>query len=434
MALRSTTKIKSISSRQGRVRVAREGRPEPENDDLGRRAEAAGRRLRAELKQLVAACPASARTSAGLGRWLGVSRPVCHRLLAGIACDGDGLGVLAEMPGHEAIELVIRAAEAKGLKRAAVTSALIAADEYGEVIGLAGGSRHKLVARLDRLREDLALRGVLTGKGLGARRAMHDAAAELLGISCEACFSMYILLPGAAGIEPVKLEALHAMGWLGVRARAAHFPLVASRATDLEAEELRPTTLEYSRADGFTPGAILGAFSSMPFPKVNSVMIGNKLVQQVDFAGARQMRAREGKDVVIGNRFLVSPPTPRDDVRTHQVSVLPRIPTARLAMDVLVHRDLGAKELRAHGVYYVGTEGIVIGDPERRWADRLDHQPSISRINVDAAPEGINLRYVELLAAMLSHAGVRREEFDLFRMQIDYPLHGWQHLAELLLR
>jgi len=402
--------------------------------DLGERAELNGRKLRAELKSLVAACPATNRTSAALARWLGVSRPVCHRLLAGIGCDGDGLGVLAEMPGHGAIEQVIRAAEAKGIKRSIVTGALIAAADYGDVIGRAGGSQNKLLGKLIRLREDLALRGVLGGRGLGERRAMHDSAARLMGIACEACFTMYMLLPERFGPEPKagRLSALHAMAWLGVRATTSHFPLVASRVSDIDLKEGGATTLEYSRADGFTPGAILGSFSSLPFPKVNSEMVGNRLVQHINLAAARGMNARDGKDVVIGNRFAVSPPTRRDGLGVHQISVLPRIATGKLTLDVLVHKDLRAKDLRARGVYFVGHEGLVIDDPDRRWADRLDHLPTLTRPSAGEVPDGIHIKYRELLDAMMSHAGTKPEEFDLFRMSMDYPIQGWQHLAELI--
>jgi len=422
--------------------------------ERARQANAVGRRLRSELKALLATCPGSRQTSASLAQWLSVSRPVCHRLFAAVQVEGDGLEVLAALPGVDALRQIARAAEARGVSRRIIAATLGAIDHYHDLVGLAGGSQAKLLAQLERLRQDLSARSASAAAALLERRGLHDAAARVMGIKCQTHMVVYVLLPGRFGpaahehqpgaSAPDMLAALNVQAWLGVRARAGHFPLVATRTSDLPTNQSHPTTLELSNAEGFTPGAILGEFSTLPLPAIHSSRIGRHLHQQIDMTMPRALRSREARDVVMGNRFYVSPPTPRTPQEhteladstelTQQVSVMPRIPATNLILDVLVHKELAPIKLDCRGVYYPGHEGLVVDDADKRWADRLGDGPRSSPIATGAAPAGIDLDYGRVLSTLAEHAGVAASELVTFRMEMEYPLQGWQHLAELVLQ
>ena len=75
--------------------------------DLARRT---GERLQAELRALVRSFPVEARTIVEMSRWLGVTRPVCQRLLRAIRHRGDPLTALSYFPGLQGLHQIVEAA------------------------------------------------------------------------------------------------------------------------------------------------------------------------------------------------------------------------------------------------------------------------------------------------------------------------------------
>lgn len=375
-------------------------------------------RLRATFERLRLWAPAEVRAPARLHAWLGVDRSVCYRMYADVETENVPASRLAELlPGSEGATAMLGAFRRRHAPAALTAAAAVAVERYAALIHAAGGSQAKLV-RLARQSE-----AAHTADPVERRLAQCSrTAAEAMGIRCDRLSIIYILAGGAQGAH-AGWHAVSATSYLGLRAADRHFPI----ATFLETPALGSgsTTLDEDDADGWRPGAVLGEFSSDPLPSVVGERHADRLVQLIEVGSRRGLRAAQGRDVVIGNRFRVTPP---QHARPHQISMIPRVPASELVIDVLVEPSLNATDLHPRGAYFVSHLGPVVGPPEERWFDRGPACISAQRVSADDS-QAWNARR-RLRDHLLGVAGISREP-DHFRLTARWPMVGWQVLAEL---
>src|SRR5690606_25380741 len=116
-----------------------------------------GERLQAEMGALIRAFPVGARTIAGMSEWLGVTKPVCQRLVRACLRRGDALTALTFFPGVKGLHQVIEAAGDRGVGESQLEAARAAVDRYAALIDEYGGSQKRLIAAIeDAVREGTA--------------------------------------------------------------------------------------------------------------------------------------------------------------------------------------------------------------------------------------------------------------------------------------
>src|SRR5688500_4064927 len=69
-----------------------------------------GESLQGDFDALIGVFPSEARSASEMSRWLGVSRPVCQRLVAAVRRAGDGAEVVAALPGLKGLLQVVERA------------------------------------------------------------------------------------------------------------------------------------------------------------------------------------------------------------------------------------------------------------------------------------------------------------------------------------
>src|SRR3954469_21534427 len=70
-----------------------------------------GESLQGDFDALIGSFPSGARSASEMSRWLGVSRPVCQRLVAAVRRVPDGAEAVAALPGLKALMEVVDAAK-----------------------------------------------------------------------------------------------------------------------------------------------------------------------------------------------------------------------------------------------------------------------------------------------------------------------------------
>src|SRR3954471_21621069 len=90
-----------------------------------------GESLQGDFDALIGAFPSEARGASEMSRWLGVSRPVCQRLVAAVRRVRDGAETVAALPGLRGLLEVVERARRHGCDESAVRNAARAAERYG---------------------------------------------------------------------------------------------------------------------------------------------------------------------------------------------------------------------------------------------------------------------------------------------------------------
>lgn len=381
-------------------------------------ARAIGERMRATMERLRAGLPPGDRAPARLSRLLGVDRSICYRVFGGTGKE-SGEEIVLGLPGVAGSRQLVAAFGRHGAAKSHVAGAMAAIGAYAELVAESGGSQAGLIRALRRACDVVEAR---EDPGETARAKLSDATAEAMGVRCDAQVMTYLLTRGSGDSWIGRV----AQAYLGVRGRAGHFPIATM--VEAPARGSGPWTLDNDAAEGRTPGALLSQFSSDPFPPVTSERRGDRLVQVIDTATRRGLRALRGIDVVLGNRFLVQPVTRESPV--HRVSLVPRIPTGRGVVDVVIDRSLGDVTAEPRGMYFVSHMGVVIESPESRWFDRGPGAPSVRKIGpADAEPWvwGAHARVLEYLAG---EAEIDLTETVRYRMEMRWPMVGWQLLTD----
>lgn len=335
------------------------------------------------------------------------------------------------LPGVEGLRSLAEGARRAGLGKAIWAGLAAGVEAYAELTGDAGGSQAKL---LRALRQQRPVSGERPGQlGARARRAYSLAARELTGIAAGTMHIVYVLRPGSEG---ATLRGWSAVGLVGVRGRLGHLPLTMTRVCDVSEGSGAPGPWEEGAGGGagvgFVPGAVLGKYSSVPFPRVVAELRGERHTHVIDAATPRGLRGARERSVYFGQRFETRG-VGGGGGGVHEVSVVPRVACDRLAVEVVVDGALRPGGIRTTGVFFLGSNGLVIGDSEVRWFDRLPSELHGPEFQEGVLRERVIGRQEELRADVLEAAGLEEAGVVSYSMVMEWPLPGWQHLFALRL-
>ncbi|MHC5027086.1 MAG: hypothetical protein ACYTGR_10050, partial [Planctomycetota bacterium] len=335
-------------------------------------------RLQAEFRALIAAFPLEARKIVAMSEWLGVTQPVCQRLLRGVRSREDALTTLAYFPGVRGLWSVIAAARDRSCDEVLVAAAEAAVDQYASLIEDAGGSQ----ARLNRLLRDGDLRREATSISThgsptpDSRRAGYDAARAATGRSYDAHVAVMIYRPLSG--DRTLMESVTALGMIGIRRTPGCLPICPVKNHSHDVEAGMPD--QEVNDGGIVP---VEAFCSHPIPRLIARPVSGGLPVFIDPDRA----SPDPMDVVISSRRETAPHPRLEACQLEDCSLVSDGPARHLIISVHMHRSLARESIASAAAYAMGNRG-PIGPPvlgpdglmhpntsRERWFDRLPDAP-----------------------------------------------------------
>ena len=382
--------------------------------------------LRTSVSEVLRAVPQRVRTTRDLQTALGVDVKLCWQVLK-LGGPGDALSLARFVPTAVPMRRFLRAARTAGVDRAVVDRVGAAYEAFTNQVAIHAGDRPTFEAMAtagpggdgDRAGDDLPKAAARL------RKAAFQTASRYAGVQLDTYLGLSFVHPGA---RHGRLDAAFLRCKLGVRrlrpAVDLHVDstrLVASDAADPATRDaFGRETLDPEAADRY--GApILPRFSSDPLPRFLTTTDANGTSHtRVAGDGVGQ---RATADLVFGQRVSDVPLTALYGGTRHgfATSIDMTTPTGVVILDKLVHRptfprlDLGF------------TVDWMFAPPPVDGAAPPPHLPFHERlVRLDAGVDGARMRdvpgYVDIVEYVCGRCGWRADEFDVYRVRVDYPL------------
>ena len=410
---------------------------EPLGAEERRLLERSSLELRAALRAWLAGLPVAAQTASGLSRFLGVERTTCQRLVSAVTAGGSGLELPSRLPGVQGIRQVL-ASERAGVGED-VGGAISAVDRYEEVVRRLGGSRSRLLRRLEaaegvgEVGVDRGGNGggggvggvgggaaeVVVGNGVGGRagvgvgggvgggeavrRSLFESAALLTGRWSELWLAAHVFSPHPERSDVWVQARSH--GLVGHHASGGAVPLTfhvigntsgrGGEVVDGEVGRFVPLVgggSEVVDGDGLVdvPLELLRGFSSDPPPVVRSRSSGKAgnefVVQAIEVEGEEDGGVGggvggRGVDLMFGLRGLSAAAGGGGGAEAggmEEVWGLVNFPVRRMVMDVFLHRDLARACLPGLDVHLWRPD--FAQQSGERWQTRFGESPRLELV------------------------------------------------------
>ncbi|MHC5114432.1 MAG: hypothetical protein ACYTGP_08405 [Planctomycetota bacterium] len=384
-----------------------------------------------------------------MSRWLGVTKPICQRLLRSTRHPGDPLEALSFLPGVRGLRQVVQAAEDRGCDPAAVAAAAAAVDRYEVLIHEHGGSQTRLLASLEEARTaPAAAPAEVTGDDamLEARRRAFEGLRYVTGRSFQTHVAVFAYRP--CDDDPDLLDCMTAMGMIGVERLAHSLPICPmnrfSFSTRDDADAPGDTTNSHLEGLGGEPVAtgapvsVLAEFCSKPLPAVVAREHQGQLSVLVDPDSATQ----DPFDVMLGTCFSGVRHPALGELKMQDCSLVSEGPSRNLVMAVHLHRSLAQASIPSLACYALGNRGPIAAPDAgehgpspanlaaQRWFDRLPDRPRLEHMGIGLEQTGSAFypRITELVGHLLDAQGWDADEFVGHRCQVEYPVWGAQYL------
>lgn len=408
----------------GRPRnAARTTVPETAAGDLPSVAQAVGRRLAYELRQVLRAVGWPGLSIRALSRTLGVDANICQRAVAAASSADQPEQVLLKTPGVEGLDLLRRACARRGVRPDLLEALHTATFELEALISRHGGSLRRVRASLGSMSGQ-----TLTSDGAGAaalRRSAWRAAAGCVGAQLDThavAVAMRLPRSGAhAGATAASmLEGFSLNAYAAWRGTQGGLPLLLSTFGGGPDQ-----TASGPFAEG---GRVLDEFSTQPRKLLTQRVPTPGTTLQVLDNTAEEDRSAAPVDLALLNPLVgVSNPL-TEPSREHTSFVRVRYPAKELLLDVLLDRELAARCVPIPSIAWAGP-----------WLSRGEQMPWYDRVPGD---EGVVVMPADRLTNPCSHcpwyiralrhasdlAGWSLAEFVCYRLHVCYPLWGAAHL------
>ncbi len=405
-------------------------------------AESAGRvgdRLQSELAALLDEFPVEQRPVASMARWLGVSRPICHRTVATARAPGGGLAALREAPGVRGLAAFLSAARNRSVDPERLDSAESAVSAYATLLERHGG-RKKMLLALDRTvpaAGDSSRPPMVRSEELDARLLAFEGARGLTRREYGTELAVYIYGPSSRFHG--RFDCTTALGLIDVQRQEGAMPIcpVTSSDTEFLLRRDEPSLGPLSRPLGEAQRSVglIREFCSSPAPR----LVTRRQQGRVPILIEPGDDARGPFDIVLGAIYQGNPHPAADEPRTQFCHICSDGPSRRLIMIVYLHRSLATAAVASSGVFakhpvgvvefdHAGTPRVVL--PRDRWYDRLPGSPAIeylglgtSRLHGSPYP-----RLAPLAEHLFRLGGWEADQFVGYRMSVEFPVWNTHHL------
>lgn len=383
--------------------------------DFAAQAESVVCRLRDALTQVIAGVPDFIyRRPNDLAADLGLDPKLAWNL--GRCVDvPDPFASARFVPGPTGMRAFLRAAQRRGVPMAALDAARDAFDAFYELVRTHAGTRKSFnilaagLATTERVRSDVE-----------HRRLMFEGATYVWGVQARTIFRANVVHPSA---EPEMFDLLTVRGFVDFRRMRPHVAWRIARPFSVDCShtihEVRRTVLDPRSADAPLP--LLTDFCSRPAPQFRPV-VGAYGAQEYEFVESSVGNTAR-ITCVTGELLQQIEPRYRTPLYPEFCAMFPvRTPAEALVFDLLIHRGLFAGSGTLAAELYSDLFG---GGPTVRYepADRLPMYEPLVHLGtgLGGAHTPDVPRYPEMLRYALGQVGWIGDEFDLYRLRIQYP-------------
>lgn len=356
--------------------------------------------------------------AADLQRTLGIDAKLAWQVFRALRADSPIEAGLA-LPVAAALRRFLRTAQTRGATAAAVRRATLSVDAFGDFVASHASDREGF---------DALLAGVL-GQPSEAVETSHleaqfRATTYLVGLSTEVKTTCAVVMPTQrwSTFDMIFLRGYFGLSWQRPNARFALSRLRVRRPGGPEIDNGRePLDVEAEEKFG---GSLLPKFCTLPLPDIETTEVepGHRLVEVV----ASDVGLRSRRNYVLGDLFRNQRYRggPRDEIG-HRIWVSP--PCRTMIYDTLMHASHGSHPI--HADIWSGSPGVPSNAPRDVWArcsTLLPVRPVVRYLGRGDA--GLDLPdapdYAESIRWSMRRAGWPMDEFDTYRVSIEYPPYG----------
>lgn len=373
--------------------------------------------LRDRLTTVLA--PALRGTEVGATEWgraLSLDTKLAWKLTHLLDPEAD-LESLQFVPGRQAFDQILVAAERSGATREASEAARLSFERFETLVRTHAGSRKAF----DVLITSQYPRGTSRAE-VNLRRAAVEANASLLGVRAGAQVALYGFAPSEDGesIDVLGVRKIESMERMrpNVNWRIARSFKTSEDGTPLEGG---PVQLSSTRGPRSLSGlAVVPEFSTSPLPTLVRVETAPSTVE-FELRGG-EVGASARFDLTTAEIFRSGDhrfEDPNGDRRTRVFAGI-RVPCDLLHVDLIVHRDLfESTEPKVEVVSTLHT-GMAL---DYREPDKLPIEPDLLSLGRGLAKieDRDRVRHAELVRWALHEAGWDGSEFDVYRLKLSYP-------------
>lgn len=380
------------------------------------KADQIGRRLQAELREVMDLLPAGHRAASAMARLLQLDRATCQRLVQGASGHNPGPRTLIVLPGVGGLRQFL-AAVAERVPGAAsaesVAGASAAVDRFQAFLDEVNLSQRGLRAVLEGSAGRVPRFAAPPDDAL-ARESLFVSAAEVVGRWSEASIHLSVIRP-VPGDDTVT-DWARARVLAGHRWRPSAVPLEVGGTATLRGPGPGPSMGALEPAQG---SGLLEAFCTRPIPPVVAKAAGKRMVHVID---TDAVAGQGPADIVTATRVARPDPHPATlSPPVGEVWALQNIPARRLVFDTLVHRTMAAAcvaGLEAH----LWMPDVGSRHDAARWSTRLPGGPALTPLSVRDLSTGAFAAYPDLVAHVFDELAWPIDEFVGFRCDVAYPV------------
>jgi hypothetical protein len=366
------------------------------------------------LRQLIRSIPGVTRRPKDLEKTLGISASLAWQIHK-FAHANDPLSEIRILPGPMAIKRFLDAASARGASASVIASVRAALDNVEHLIARHAENRREFKSLLSGLTQDGA-----EAVDHKSRRAILEGQSHVLGYRADTNLCCFVSNPSRE--DPLKMDSMVIRTITGIRRFREDVSIVVAEARswyeDGSAYGTGPRPL-VDDPTGEGPG-LIPEFCTQPLPIVKRVITSKDTPSLI--VQPRGLGVESAIICSVGclwpriNRYR----TAYDRHATSQSAV--RTPCKLLIHDLLVYRGL-FEPLEPEVMIYTDHRGVDAA-PVNRDCDRLPTHDravfmgaGIDVLKVDEIPY-----YQDLLRFALGRVGWKIDDFDVYRVRIEYPL------------
>ena len=378
-------------------------------------------RIRGAFAEILDALPGHIVRPHELSKCLSIDMKLAWKVVRAAHCT-DPFMAVQHIPGTAALEAFLKAAAGQHVAAKRIQAVQTAMQEFERLIEVHAGDRATLemillgYASEDRRRADLA-----------HRKAAFGANSYIWGIQARTQVKADILLPSS---EKGWLDIATIRGFVELRRIRPKVPWVIARArvADDRGNVKSPSGREpldpvQNDPDGGTGAPLLREFCSQPLPQFRRVagphgFLEDELVEgEVGKTGAVTCMTGEVTRRVASYYRA-------EQNRVAALLARMHTPCEALVFDLFVHEDLFGPIEPQLAIYSELDGGRPVPPIEGRERDRLATNDSVEYLG--KGPSVVHTphvpRYAEMIRYVLDRLGSDGERFDVYRVEIEYPI------------
>jgi hypothetical protein len=372
--------------------------------------ESIGNDLRTALLAVVDALPDGPPSPTPLALQLDINRVIASRLLNAIA-QPDPYEVLHRVPGPNSLRSIVDAATRFDIARADCDAAHHAIDRFANLIRDRFGTRSALNAAISAQNADLQLRFEAS-----SRYHVYKGMRQVLGVAADVWLTSMIFAPSHAHDDFLDITTIH--GALGMRRLRPDANVSFTFGPPHHAPNDPPQPDR-------SPVGLQEFYTNRP-ATLETHLENGRLVHQLVEDSIGLHAVVDMLAVSHNARGSLRYATP--ERKRGGVALFADIPVKTLVCDALLHKDAFPGAEPEFIAYNPGARGPANPNDPSRDRDRIAVPEQIESLGTSANRFDVAClpNYAGMVSRVCRKLGHAQDDFRVYRMQMAYPVHGFQ--------